>query len=133
MTDILHRIRRKVTKDQSRDTGMAAVLLLLILYLSFGRKGLLFCAIACQVIGMTVPEAYRPLAVVWLGLADLLGAVVSKVLMSIVFFAIVTPIGVCRRLMGKDPLKLREFKVSEDSVLWARNHVFTGRDLERPY
>jgi hypothetical protein len=125
--------KRKITKDQSRDTGMAMVLLLLIVFIARKREGYLFAAMALHVINMTVPQIYRPIAVVWLGLSDLLGAVVSKILLSIVFFVIVTPIGLLRRLAGKDSLKLRAFKKSKDSVMLGRNHTFIGRDLEKPY
>lgn len=125
--------KKKMTKDQSRDTGMALVLLLLILYVYLKREGLLFSAMALHVLNMTRPQIYRPMAVVWLGLSHLLGTVVSKILMAIVFFAVVTPIGILRRLVGKDSLKRRAFKAGEGSVMLARNHLFTGRDLERPY
>ena len=125
--------KRKITKDQSRDTGMAMVLLLLIVFVARKREGYLFGAIALHVVNMTVPQIYRPIAVLWLGLSDLLGAVVSKILLSIVFFVIVTPIGILRRLAGKDSLKLRAFKASKDSVMLGRNHTFIGRDLEKPY
>lgn len=122
-----------MTKDQSRDTGMAMVLLLLILYVSLKWKGLLLGAMALHVLNMIVPQMYRPIAVVWLGLSHLLGTVASKILLSIVFFAVVTPIAIIRRLAGKDSLKLRAFKASEDSVMLERNHTFIGTDIERPY
>jgi hypothetical protein len=112
---------------------MAMVLLLLILWVPLKRKELIIGAIALHVLNMTVPQIYRPAAVLWLGLSDLLSAVVSKILMFVVFFAVVTPIGVLRRLAGKDALKLRAFKAGKDSVMLTRNHTFTGRDLERPY
>ena len=82
---------------------------------------------------MTVPQIYKPIAVLWLGLSDLLGAVVSRILMSILFFAVVTPIGILRRLAGKDSLKLYAFKAGKDSVMLERNHTFIGRDLEKPF
>ena len=126
-------LKRKITKDQSRDTGMAMVLLLLLVDIRAKRGWVLFAAIALQVLNMTVPQIYRPVAVLWLGLSDLLGAVVSKILLSIVFFVIVVPIGVLRRLAGKDSLKLRAFKAGRDSVMVERNHTFVGRDLERPF
>jgi hypothetical protein len=125
--------KRKISKDQSRDTGMAMVLLVLILFVTLKRKELVFGAMALHVLNMTLPQAYKPVAVVWLGLSDFLGAVVSKILMAVVFFAVVTPIGLLRRLAGKDSLKLRAFKAGEESVMVARNHMFTGEDLERPY
>lgn len=130
---MLQSLTKEITKEQSRDTGMALVMLLLILYVSLKWRELLFGAMALHVLTMTAPQMFRPFAVVWLGLSDLLGAVISKILMSIVFFAVVTPIGVIRRLAGKDSLKLRDFKASDDSVMLTRNHVFTGADLERPY
>jgi hypothetical protein len=125
--------KRKITKDQSRDTGMAMVLLLLIVFVARKREGYLIGAMVLHVVNMTVPGIFRPVAVLWLGLSDLLGAVVSKILLSIVFFVIVTPIGILRRLAGKDSLKLRAFKASKDSVMLGRNHTFIDRDLEKPY
>jgi hypothetical protein len=122
-----------ISKDQSRDTGMAMVLLLLILHVSLKREGFIVGAIALHVLNMTTPQAYRPIAVVWLGLTELLGRVLSKVLLSIVFFAVVAPVGVLRKLVGKDALKLRAFKVGQDSVMLQRNHTFTGSDIEKPY
>ena len=125
--------KRKITKDQSRDTGMAMVLLFLIVFISRKREGLLFGAIGLHVLNMIVPQIYRPVAVVWLGISDLLGSVVPRILLAIVFFVVVTPIGVLRRLAGKDSLKLHAFKASPDSVMLERNHTFIGGDLERPY
>jgi len=55
------------------------------------------------------------------------------VLLSILFFLVITPIGVLRRLFGKDSLKLRDFKASRDSATVERNHVFTAQDIEKPY
>jgi hypothetical protein len=125
--------KKKITKDQCRDTGMAMVLLLLLLAVSPKRHGYLVAAIVLQVVNMIVPQIFRPIAVVWLGFSSLLGEIVPKILLSIVYFLVVTPIAFLRRLAGKDTLKLRVFKGSQDSVMLERNHTFVGRDLERPY
>jgi hypothetical protein len=126
-------MKTKMTKDESRDTGMAMVLLLLIMYLSLKWKGLLLAAMALHVLNMIVPQIYRPVAVVWLGFSHALGTVMSKILLTIIFLVVVTPIGILRRLIGKDSLKLRAFKAKKDSVMLERNHTFTGTDIERPY
>jgi hypothetical protein len=123
----------KMTKDQCRDTGMAMVLLLLVARIGMHRDMFLFWAIGLQAISMTFPQVYKPVAVVWLGLSSLLGSVVSKVLMSVVFFGVVTPIGILRQLLGHDPLQLRAFKRGAESVMWERNHKVTASDIERPY
>lgn len=112
---------------------MALVLLLLIVTVTRKREGYLFLAIGLHVVNMIWPQVYRPAAVIWLGLSDLIGAVMSKVMLSLVYFLVVTPIGVFRRIMGKDNLRLRAFKASRESVMVERNHLFVGQDMERPY
>ena len=109
------------------------VLLLLILYLTLKRKELLLGAITFHVVNMTLPQLYRPIAIIWLGFSDVLGMVVSKILMAIVFFLVVMPIGLLRRLLGKDSLQLKAFKAGTGSVMVNRNHTFTGHDLEKPF
>lgn len=125
--------KRPITKEQSKDTGMAMVLLLLLASAAFKRQALITAAMIALIVDMTVPRLYRPVAVLWLGLSHLLGTVVSKILLTLVFFAVVTPMGLARKLLGLDSLKLKDFKSGENSVMVIRNHIFTGKDIEKPY
>jgi Saxitoxin biosynthesis operon protein SxtJ len=125
--------KRSITKEQSKDTGMAMVLLLLLASAAFKRQALITAAMIALIVDMTVPRLYRPVAVLWLGLSHLLGTVVSKILLTLVFFGVVTPIGLARKLLGIDSLKLKDFKSGENSVMVIRNHIFTGKDIEKPY
>src|SRR2546423_10809075 len=102
--------KRPITKEQSKDTGMAMVLLLLLFSAASKRETLVTIAIVALVIDMTFPQLYRPVAVLWLGLSHLLGTVVSKILLTLVFFGVVTPIGWGRRILGIDFLKLKGLK-----------------------
>ena len=79
------------TRDRSRDTGLALVLLLLIAHLTTKRDGFTTAALVVLVTAMTVPLLFRPLSVVWFGFSHLLGSVMSKVLLAAVFFLVVTP------------------------------------------
>lgn len=112
---------------------MAMVLLLLLASLALKRNGFVLAAIIVLVVNMTIPLAFKPLAVVWLGASEAIGAVMSRVLLSIVYVVVVTPVGLVRRLVGTDPLRLKAFKAGDDSVMTTRNHRFEARDLERPY
>ncbi len=125
--------KQKMTKDQSRDTGMAMVLLLLLFYFKTRQGGLLYAAAVLHVVNMIVPRLYAPVAVLWLGLSHVLGTVMSKVLLSILYFGLVTPIGALRRIFGKDSLQLHAFKASKESAMTVRNHLFVGHDIEKPY
>ena len=102
------------------------------LYWSAGLA-MLYAAIAVHVVNMTAPQIFRPVSVVWLWFSELLGAAVSKIVMGIVFFGVVTPMGLWRRMTGKDSLKLRAFKAGAESVMCERNHMFIAKDLETPY
>jgi len=43
----------------------------------------------------------------WMGLAEVLSYISTRIILGVVFFGIVTPIGVIKRLMGWDPLNRR--------------------------
>jgi len=125
--------RTKISKDQAKDTGMAMVLILLLVGL-FLKKIIFFkLALPILIINMIFPKIYVPLARLWLGLSNLIGTIVSRILLSIIFFLIVTPIGLIRRLLGKDTLKLKEFKKGNASVMQTRNITFAKGELERPF
>ena len=44
--------------------------------------------------------------------------------MFVVFALVVTPIGLLRRALGKDSLRLRAFRSGDESVMVVRNHTF---------
>ncbi|MBL7112858.1 MAG: hypothetical protein ISS19_13055 [Bacteroidales bacterium] len=126
-------ISSKLTRKQCIDAGMAVVLIMLLIGL-FTDKVLFYkLAIPILVINMIAPRFYYPFGIVWFGFSGLLGDVVSRILLTIVYFIIVFPVGIIRRLSGKDTLKLKEFKRSANSVMLTRDHTFTKTDLEKPF
>ena len=125
--------RKSMTTDQCKDTGMAMVLIALLLMLATKRNYWIFCAIGLLVLTMIRAQVFRPAAVVWFGFSHLLGIITSRVVLSVVFFLVVTPIGVLRRLLGTDTLKLKSFKVGRESVMERRNHTFSADDIVKPY
>jgi hypothetical protein len=122
-----------ITRDQSRDTGMAMVLLMLLGLWMFSSKGFLIAALVFHVMDMIAPLVFRPVAAGWFGLSHAIGFVMSRVLLSIVYLLVVTPVGLVRRMAGKDSLRLRGFRADNESVMVERNHRFAAADLEKPY
>jgi hypothetical protein len=121
------------TKDQARDTGMAMVLICL-LFAYWGQRPLFLpLAIILLLLTMAVPQVFRPLAVLWFGLSHVMGNLVSKVVLTVIFFVLVTPIGLIRRWAGKDSLQLRQWKKDRGSVFVAREGVILPEDLHNPY
>jgi len=53
------------------------------------------------------PNLLTPLNRAWMGLGAFLHAIVNPVVLAIMFYGVMTPIGVLMRLFGNDPLKLK--------------------------
>jgi len=124
---------KTISKKQASDTGMAIVLIFLLVGL-FTQNDLYYkIAIPVLIINMTFPMFYYPFAIVWLGFSHILGTVMSKIILTIVYFIIVLPVGIFRRIIGKDSLQLSNFKKGNDSVMKERNYTFSSIDIENPY
>ena len=67
----------------------------------------LVLALAFGVVAFAQPRWLHPLNVLWFRFGILLGRVVAPVVMGLVFFLCVAPIGLVMRLRGKDLLSLR--------------------------
>lgn len=58
-------------------------------------------------VGLAAPQVLKPLYYAWMSLAVVLGFVMTRVLLTVFFFLVMTPFGLVMRLMGKDPLNRR--------------------------
>ena len=122
-----------ISKEQAKDTGMAVVLILLLIGVIHQDLVTIKIAIIALILAMATPLVYKYVAIVWLGLSHLLGSIVSKILLTLIFFFIVFPVGFIRKLLGYDTLKLKEFKKGTESVMQIRDITFTKNDIDKPY
>jgi Saxitoxin biosynthesis operon protein SxtJ len=58
-------------------------------------------------IALLKPSLLTPLNRLWIKLGVLLGKVVSPIALGVLFYGILTPLGLVIRLSGKDPLRLK--------------------------
>jgi hypothetical protein len=126
---IAKKITLKVTKKQCMEFGQVATLAVLLFALRYKNDHLVIAAFVLILITIVLPIIFYPFAVVWFGLSELLGTVGPAVILTIIFFLIVTPVGLTRRLLGKDSLRLKQFKKSRQSVMINRDHLYTESDL----
>ena len=63
------------------------------------------------------PSLLRTLNKIWIKLGELLGKLISPIIMALVFFIIVTPISFFVRILGKDLLML---KFSKNNSYWIK-------------
>ncbi len=65
------------------------------------------------ILGIFNSKILTPLNKIWFKFGILLGKIISPLIMAIIFFLVVTPIGIIMRVLGKDLLNLK--KNTEDS------------------
>jgi hypothetical protein len=64
-------------------------------------------SLAFGVITLTVPLILSPLNKLWFRFGELLGRIVSPVVLGVIYFGILTPIAFLARLFGRDELRLK--------------------------
>ncbi len=126
-------IPKKISVKQAGDTGMAATLVLLIVGIYSGSSAFIIAAAIVLLMNMIAPRIYTPLGYIWFGLSNVLGAIVSRILLGIIYFVVVTPVGLLRRIGKKDNLKLNLYKKNQNSLYTERNKKYTPEDLEKPF
>jgi hypothetical protein len=103
---------------------------LVVLYFIFESEYFLIAAGIIGVISIAIPVAGDLIVKGWYKLAEILGAINGRILLSVVFFVILFPVAVLSRIGKKNnPLSLK--RESAKSVFVERNHKYTGKDLEQ--
>ena len=101
----------KISSNRSFGLVFFVVFLLISIYpLLYGqnfRFWLLIVAIIFLALGLLNSKILTPLNKIWFKFGLLLGRIVSPVIMSIIFFFVVTPISFVMKILGKDILNLK--------------------------
>ncbi len=82
--------------------------------------------------GIIIPILLKPIYILWMTFAVILGWVMTRVILSLVFYLIMTPIGLLTRLLGEDSLALKK---SNSESYWNnrdRNYE-TSQDYEKQF
>ena len=118
-----------ITRRQNIEFGLVAILAALVLSYWLEDTNLLLFAIVLVLITILIPVLLKPFACLWYGLSYFLGKIMSFVLQGLIFALVVTPVGLIRRLFGKDDLSLRKFRKGGKSVFVDRVHEYGKEDM----
>lgn len=69
---------------------------------------LLFFSSFLLIAGIVAPKTLGPIYKVWTRLTHAMGEVVTRMILGLIFFLVVTPLGLILRLLGKDFLDLKK-------------------------
>ena len=104
----------KTGKKDLRSFGVTIGIILLLVagFLFYREKESFqtFLYIAGVFIGLALilPSILKPIYIVWMTFAVILGWFMTRVILSLLFYVIITPIGLVLRIFGKDFLELKK-------------------------
>ena len=110
-------------KENNKEFGILFFIVFLIIGLwpllnnSSIRIWALIIALLFLFLGILNLQILTPLKKGWIKFGELLGKIISPIIMGFIFFLIITPIGLFMRLIGKDLLNL---KYNNDQSYWTK-------------
>jgi len=63
-------------------------------------------------ITICAPYLLQPFNAIWTGFGLLLGRIVSPIILTLIYFSLIAPVGLITRLFGRDELRLKKQRVS---------------------
>lgn len=94
----------------------------------FGIAGLVLI-----ILGYVFPKILLPFQKVWMGLALVLGFIMSRLILTLLFYLVITPIGLIAKLAKKDFLDLSINKTKESYWNYREKKEYQKLNSERQF
>ena len=112
----------KISSNKSFGIVFFVIFLVVALWPLFNEGEIRIWSIVISIIflflGLINSKILTPLNKLWFRFGILLGNVFSPIVMGIIYFGVITPIGILMKLIGKDILNLKQNKKS--STYWIK-------------
>ena len=122
--------KTQIKISSNRNFGLVFFIVFLIVSLwplTYGepiRIWLVIISMVFLILGLMNSKLLTPLNKLWFKFGMILGAIVTPIVMGLIFFLIVTPIGLIMRIMGKDLLNKKYEKKKE--TYWIKRDKSIG-------
>jgi len=125
----LYKMKKNILKSSNKNFGLLffAILTIYSVWPLFNSNDLRIFPLIVGLIFLALsflnPRLLQPLNLAWVKFGDILGKIVAPIIMFIIFFLVITPIGLFMRLIGKDLLKI---KFSDNNSYWIKRDKKVG-------
>ena len=84
-------------------------------------------------LGILLPQLLKPINKVWMGLAIVLGFIMTRVILTTLFYLVITPIGFLAKIFGKKFMLLKYDKSAK--TYWEKRSIIQKKpiDYERQF
>ena len=118
---------RKVNSNRGFGIVFFVVFLLISFWPSIDGQSLRIWALTVSliflVLGLLNSKLLSPFNLIWVKFGEVLGRIIAPIAMGVVYFIIITPIGLFMRLIGKDLLRT---KFSKNNSYWIKREKNIG-------
>lgn len=118
------------TRVQSLETMAVLAAFFLILSVVTGRESFVWPALALLGTGLFLKPLAAKVTCCWLKASEIIGTVANRIILTLLFVVVLTPIALLYRLFTRNPLGIGRNSGS-DSYFHQRNHDFTADDLKK--
>jgi len=110
------------------ESTLALTFLLLVIYHFVDHKMIFIGTIVFVLLALLSPAIANFVHKTWTTLTKALGWLMSRALMSVVFFVFLTPLAFLFRLFSK-----KDSQNAGESIFVDRNHTYTPKNIESPW
>ncbi|MDH3268426.1 MAG: SxtJ family membrane protein [Ignavibacteria bacterium] len=124
----------KETKKDLRKFGLTVggvLIILAALLFYFEKPSAIYFAIIgglLFVFGLIIPLTLKPLNKIWMGLAIVLGYFMSRLILTIIFYLVITPISFIAKLVGKKFMILKNDKSA--NTYWEKRSIIHKKQID---
>ena len=121
----------KLNREKELETILVLCVAFVVIYFITKQQHLylLKLCIALGLIGMFSKYLTSKISWAWLKVGEIIGAVMSKVILSIVFFGFLFPLAILSRIFSGNKNAL-QLKKTGSSYYFTRNHKYEAKDLK---
>lgn len=119
-----------IDKGKVSDTSLVISTGFVILFLITGKILCIYIAVGIGFTGIFIKPLARSITIGWLGLADVLGRIVSTIFMTMVYYLILVPIASIYKMKNRRMLDLK----NPGTSMWhKREHQYQKDDLDNAW
>jgi|SRR5882762_7633088 len=117
--------------NRSKETMLVITVGFLVLHLVFKTRVFLTLSLIFGLTGILSSWLSEKIDFFWNKLSLSLGRISNGILLTVIFFLVLTPVGVFRRVFGRGGMTRVE--KDQESNFTDRDHLFTKKDLENTW
>jgi hypothetical protein len=138
LNEIKHTLRGAGRSDYRKLGVSFGILLLLIAGYCWYREFastlyVILAGILLILMGILLPNLLKPLYNGWMSLALAIGYLMSRILLTLIFYLVFTPVGLMMRLLKKDPLERKADPSAESYWVKRDKRKFDPKEAERQF